>query len=75
MHEFHFLGIVFAYLVMLQLILGAIWPRETEFVQEDVGAVDMTPWRHAKLVGLIPVIAVFAIYIWFADFTVLQAAT
>ena len=45
MHEFHFLGIVFAYLVLLQLILGAIWPRETEFVQEDVGAVD-----HADVV-------------------------
>ncbi len=74
MHEFHFLGIVFAYLVMMQLILGAIWPRETEFVQEDVGAVDMTPWRHAKLVGLLLIIGIFAIYALFADFTVLQAA-
>ena len=74
MSEFHFLGIVFAYLVLVQLILGAIWPRETEFVQEDVGAVDMTPWRHAKKVGLLLVIAVFAIYALFADFSVLQAS-
>ena len=65
---------MFAYLVLVQLILGAIWPRETEFVQEDVGAVDMTPWRHAKKVGLLLVIAVFAIYALFADFSVLQAS-
>ena len=74
MHEFHFLGIVFAYLVLMQLILGAIWPRETEFVQQDVGAVDMTPWRHAKLVGLLLIIGIIAIYALFADFSVLQAA-
>jgi SSS family solute:Na+ symporter len=71
MTEFHFLGIVFAYLVLLQLILGAIWPRETEFVQEDVGAVDMTPWRHAKKVGFLLIVAVLAIYASFADFSVL----
>ena len=70
MHEFHFLGIVFAYLVLMQLILGAIWPRETEFVQHDVGAVDMTPWRHAKKVGFLLIVAVLAIYASFADFSV-----
>ena len=74
MHEFHFLGIVFAYLILMQLILGAIWPRETEFVQHDVGAVDMTPWRHAKWVGLLLIISIFAIYALFADFSVLEAA-
>ncbi|MDG2207565.1 MAG: Ig-like domain-containing protein, partial [Pirellulales bacterium] len=73
LHEFHFLGIVFAYLILLQLILGAIWPRETEFVQEDVGAVDMTPWRHAKKVGFLLIVAVLAIYASFADFSVLTS--
>ena len=74
MHTFHFLGVVFAYLILMQLIVGAIWPRETEFVQHDVGAVDMTPWRHAKWVGLLLIIGIFAIYALFADFSVLQAA-
>ena len=71
MHEFHFLGIVFAYLLLLMFITAENSPRETEFVQEDVGAVDMTPWKHAKKTGAILMVIVVAIYVIFADFSVL----
>ncbi len=70
-HEFHFLGLVFAWLLILMLVIGELHPRETEFVQQDVGAVDMTPWRLAKPVGLILIGIVFAIYFSFANFAVL----
>lgn len=73
MHEFHFLGIVFAYLVILMLVIGEVSPREQEFVQVDVKAVDMTPWKHAKLVGGILVAIVLLIYVIFADFSVLSS--
>jgi SSS family solute:Na+ symporter len=71
MHEFNFLGVVFAWLLVLMLVIGEIWPRETEFEQQDVGAVDMTPWRFAGPAGLALILIVFAIYIVFADFSVL----
>lgn len=71
MHEFHFLGAVFAWLVVLMLVVGEIWPRETEFIQEDVGAVDMTPWRFAIPAGLVLIAIVLTIYQYFADFSVL----
>jgi SSS family solute:Na+ symporter len=71
LHEFHFLGIVFAYLVIFMLVMGEVSPLEQEFVQEDVGAVDMTPWKHARLVGGILVSIVLLIYVIFADFSVL----
>jgi len=71
MHEFHFLGIVFAYLVITMLVIGELSPRETEFVQEDVKAVDMTPWKHARLTGGILLAVVILIYVLFADFAVL----
>jgi SSS family solute:Na+ symporter len=71
MHEFHFLGVVFGWLLILMLVIGEIKPRETEFVQEDVGAVDMTPWRLATPVGILLIATVFLIYIAFADFSVL----
>ena len=71
LHEFHFLGIVFAYLVIFMLVMGEVSPLEQEFVQEDVGAVDMTPWKHARLVGGILVSIVLLIYVVFADFSVL----
>ncbi len=73
MNDFHFLGTVFCYLVILMLIIGEIKPRETEFVQEDAKAVDMTPWKRAKLVGALLVAIVLIIYILFADFSVLAA--
>ncbi len=71
MHEYHFLGMVFAWLLILMLVIGELRPRETEFVQEDVGAVDMTAWRLAKPVGIALILVVFAIYMTFADFSVL----
>jgi solute:Na+ symporter, SSS family len=71
MHEFHFLGLVFAYLVILMLVIGGIKPTKDEWVQQDVNAVDMTPWGHAKKCGLVLFIAVLMIYIAFADFSVL----
>ena len=72
MHEFHFLGLVFAWLVILMLVVGEISPNEKEFVQHDVGAVDMTPWRHSKAVGIVLILIVFMIYLTFADFSVLE---
>ena len=71
MHEFQFLGVVFAWLIVLMLVIGELKPRESEFVQKDVGAVDMTPWRYAKQTGVALIIIVLLIYITFADFSVL----
>jgi SSS family solute:Na+ symporter len=73
MHEFHFLGIVFSWLLIMMLVIGELYPRETEFEQQDVGAVDMTPWRFAKPVGLLLIVIVISIYSLFADFSVLGA--
>ena len=73
MHEFHFLGLVFSWLLVLMLVIGEIKPRETEFEQEDVKAVDMTPWKHAKLAGIVLIVIVLTIYITLADFSVLAS--
>ena len=75
MHEFHFLGIVFAWLVVFMLVIGEIWPRDTEFIQEDVKAVDMTPWKLAIPAGIVLIFIVLLIYASFADFSVLNAAS
>lgn len=71
MHEYHFLGLVFAYLVVLMLVIGELRPLAVEWRQEEAHAVDMTPWRHARLVGAILLLLVLAIYLVFADFRVL----
>ena len=55
------------------LVIGEIVPRATEFEQEDVGAVDMTPWRWAQPAGIALIASVLTIYVLFADFSVLPA--
>lgn len=72
MLDYQFLGVVFAWLVVLMLVLGELYPRETEFVQEDVGAVDMTPWRLAKPAGCVLIAIVITIYVCLADVSVLK---
>ena len=54
------------------LIVGFLKPRDTDFVQVDVKAVDMTPWKHGKLVGGILCVIVLIIYAAFADFSALD---
>ena len=71
MNDFHFLGLGFALVVITMLIIGQIKPRDTDFVQEDVKAVDMTPWKHGKMVGGILIAIVLVIYVVFADFSAL----
>jgi len=72
MHDFHFLGIVFTYLVVLMLVIGELRPSAEEWHQVDVKAVDMTPWVHARRVGVVLVLLVLAIYVAFADLSVLS---
>jgi SSS family solute:Na+ symporter len=71
MHEFHFLGIVFAWLVLVMLVIGELRPRAVEFEQVDVRAVDMTPWKYARPAGLGLIVMVILIYVYFADFSIL----
>ncbi|MCA9047572.1 MAG: solute:sodium symporter family transporter [Planctomycetaceae bacterium] len=71
LHEFHFLGLVFAWLVIAMLVIGELRPMETEFEQQDVGAVNMTPWRFARPAGWLLIALVLTIYSVFADFSVL----
>ena len=62
---------MFAYLVLLMLVIGELSPLDEEWQQIDVKAVDMTPWAHARRLGLILALVVLAIYIVFADLSVL----
>jgi SSS family solute:Na+ symporter len=67
MHEFHFLGAVFALLILFQLAYGALRPRQTPWVHHDSGEVDLTPWRYAKPAGFALIAFVLTIYIYFAN--------
>jgi solute:Na+ symporter, SSS family len=73
MHEFHFLGLVFATLVISMLIAGLVTPR-TEPVADataegtpvDFAHVSMERWPAAVPVSVALITVVLAIYGWFA---------
>ncbi len=71
MHEFHFLGLVFGSLIALMLLIGKLSPRETAWEHKHSGDVDLTAWPLAWPLGIGLVVFVLAIYLWFADFSVL----
>ncbi|GHC31222.1 solute:sodium symporter family transporter [Aidingimonas halophila] len=66
MSEFHFVASIFVLLVLVMLLIGKLRPRETEWVHEDSGAVDLTPWKGAIPAGTVLVILVITIYAAFA---------
>lgn len=66
MHEFHFVALVFALLVVIMLVIGKLRPRETDWVQQDTGDVDLTPWKGAVPVGIVLVVLVIVMYVSFA---------
>jgi len=71
LHEFHFLGAVFAALVALMLGFGAAAPQATAWKHIHTGEVDLTPWRFARPVATTLCVLVLLLYLSFADFGVL----
>ncbi|WP_227369803.1 solute:sodium symporter family transporter [Halomonas sp. M20] len=65
-HDFHFVALVFLALVIMMLLFGKLRPRQTAWVHEDSGKVDLTPWKGAVPAGILLVILVIAIYVAFA---------
>ncbi len=72
MQSYHFLGLIFLYLLVFMLIYGEVRPRAEEFRAPDAKIVDMTPWKYAPLCGVFLLAAVAAIYVCFADFSILK---
>ncbi len=72
MSEYHFVALVFAFLIVMMLVWGKVAPRRTAYVPVDAKATDMTPWKFAPLAGGLLLLVVAAIYIWFADLSVLS---
>jgi len=71
MHGFHFLGAVFATLVVLMLGIGAVRPRKTPWVHRASGIVDLTPWRWAMPIGIAIIVFVLTVYVLLADTSII----
>lgn len=66
-HNFHFLGFVFAALIVMMVVWAAIAPRPKAWTLETTTPIDMTPWKNAKWASLFLIAAVISIYAFFAN--------
>ena len=65
-HEFHFIGAVFAVLVIFLVVMGQVAPRKEAWVLETRTNIDMTPWKGLKWASAVAVIVVLTVYITFS---------
>ncbi|MRX71157.1 solute:sodium symporter family transporter [Bacillus lacus] len=65
-HFLHILGVLFVVCSGLMLLIGKLWPRDTDFVLEDKKAVDLTPWKLLYPMGFAAVVAMIVVYVMFS---------
>ncbi len=64
-HFLHVMGILFVINVGFMLIMGKVTPNKNEYNPKVTEEIDVTPWKHAKLVGLVITILVLSTYLIF----------
>ena len=66
-HFLHFLAFVFALTAILMLAISRFKPARQTYVQEYTHAVDITPWKHARLSALLISLAAVLFYVFMAQ--------
>ncbi|GAA3508413.1 hypothetical protein GCM10022393_19500 [Aquimarina addita] len=64
-HFLHIMAILFVVNILIMLIIGKLYPRETAYEQLYTQEVDITPWKYTKIVGVIVCLIVISTYIYF----------
>lgn len=64
-HFLHVMAILFAINMMVMLLIGKLCPRKVAYTVEDSGAVNITKWKYATLVGVLIILIVVSTYIIF----------
>ncbi|WP_298516729.1 solute:sodium symporter family transporter [uncultured Kordia sp.] len=64
-HFLHVMGILFVINIAIMLIIGKLRPKTDEYIPKVTEEIDITPWKYAKIVGLIITIMVLSTYLIF----------
>lgn len=65
-HYLYVLAVLFVVNLIIAAIITKIDPRDTDFVLEDAGAVDLTPWKYAKPISILAFVCMIIVYIIFS---------
>jgi len=64
-HFLHIMGILFVLNIVIMLVIGKLKPKTDIYIPTITEQIDVTPWKHAKTVGLIITIMVLSTYFIF----------
>ncbi len=64
-HFLHIMGILFVLNVGFMLLMGKLYPSKKVYTPKITEQIDITPWKYAKVVGLIITILVLSTYFIF----------
>lgn len=67
-HYLHVMAILFVLNIGIMLAIGKWRPRPLHYVENYTKQVDIQPWKYVKLFGIMAVLIVTGIYIYFAQF-------
>lgn len=65
-HYLYFTAVLFVFDLLLMFVIVKARPRPTDFVLEDAGAVDLTPWKQGKVVATVVLLVMVLAYFLFS---------
>ncbi len=64
-HFLHIMGILFVVNIAIMLIIGKLKPKKDIYVPVVTEEIDVTPWKHAKTIGIVIALLVLSTYLIF----------
>jgi len=64
-HFLHIMGILFVVNIIIMLIVGAMKPKQDEYISHVTDVIDTTPWRYAIIAGILISVLVLSTYLIF----------
>ncbi|AXT62605.1 solute:sodium symporter family transporter [Aquimarina sp. AD10] len=64
-HFLHVMAILFVLNISIMLIIGKLYPRDSDYVQKITDDVDVTPWKYAFIAGAAITVLVISTYLIF----------
>jgi SSS family solute:Na+ symporter len=65
-HFLDVMAILFLLNIGIMLLVGKLYPRKEDYIQEYTKQVDITPWKYVKQTGLLIWAIVIGVYIYFS---------
>jgi SSS family solute:Na+ symporter len=61
------MALLFLMNVIIMLVIGKFWPKTDPYQLEYTNQVEITPYKYVNQLGIVIVVIVVAIYIYFAQ--------